>query len=72
MPSSSNASADGFTLHSNLVMFKLSGTPSFTLNPCTFTFQSGYVQIKRGQWIERHHYDFTFQSGYVQMIVSDL
>ena len=33
-------------LHSNLVIFKYSNYNLYVIAPCSFTFQSGYIQIK--------------------------
>ena len=41
------------TLHSNLVLFKLLPALSLAISICTFTFQSGSIQIQRGKNSER-------------------
>ena len=55
-------------LHSNLVIFKSSGSDNFAIILKSFTFQSGYIQIKAEREALPEKTNFTFQSGYIQMI----
>ena len=58
-----------FTLHSNLVQFKLSARLQFENLVFHFTFQSGTIQAgEERNVIEMRYIDFTFQSGTIQAI----
>ena len=55
------------SLHSNLVLFKFDFV-SLNIFFISFTFQSGYIQIKLVVYIVQNKGAFTFQSGSIQII----